>query len=72
MAKKAQNKGKQAVDNADHRTFLSLGEVGDTLRAYTETDPRFSYRSEAARHLIVLGIKADKRARDKALAAVKV
>lgn len=71
MAKKPENKS-NSDKNSDQRTFLSLGEVGDKLRAYTETDPRFSYRSEAARHLITLGMKHDKKAREKALAAVEL
>lgn len=52
----------------DYRTFLSLGEVGKQLETYQETDPRFKNRSEAARHLIPLGIKADRAKREKALA----
>ena len=65
---------KQAEDTnkADHRTFLSLHHVGPKLTAYANTDPRFSDRSAAARHLIEKGLKADKKDRAKAMDAVKV
>lgn len=53
------------------RTFLSLGEMSETLEIYATSDPRFDSRSQCARHLLELGIKADKKARDKALANVK-
>lgn len=56
----------------DYRTFLSLGDMGDKLESYAASDPRFKNRSAAAIHLLRLGMKADKRAREKALKSVKV
>lgn len=63
---------KKTPEKKDYRTWLSLEETGDRLEKYTETDPRFSNRSAAARHLIELGFKADKKAREKALASFKI
>lgn len=56
----------------DHRTFLSLADVGDKLEMYANTDPRFATRSACARHLIELGMQADKEARENALKSVTV
>lgn len=56
----------------DGRTFLSLGDMGDKLESYADSDPRFKNRSSAAIHLLALGMKADRSAREKALKAVKV
>lgn len=56
----------------DYRTFLTLHDTGERLEKYAGTDPRFSTRSECARHLIELGLKADKKAREKALAGVSI
>jgi len=53
--------------NYKAKSFLSLKELGPELETYAKTDPRFQYTSDAARHLITLGMKADKAARDKAL-----
>lgn len=49
------------------KSFLSLKELGPELEQYAQTDPRFQYVSDAARHLLRLGIKADKAQREKAL-----
>mgnify|MGYP000533640824 CR=1 FL=1 len=48
---------------------LSLKEVGPKLEAYAATDPRFKFPSDAARHLIKVGMESTKeiRARAKAL-----
>ncbi len=62
----------QTKKKKDYRTFLTLHETGDKLETYAGTDPRFTTRSECARHLIELGLKADKKAREKALAGVNV
>lgn len=53
--------------NDEYRTFLSLGDTGRALEVYANTDPRFKNRSSAARHLISLGMIADKENREKAL-----
>lgn len=58
-------------EKKDYRTFLSLGEMGDKLESYADADPRFKTRSACAIHLLNLGIKADQKARAKALASVR-
>lgn len=60
------------ISRKDSRTFLSLGEMALKLKDYTNTDPRFADRSKCARHLLALGMKADKKARKEALAGVSV
>ncbi len=56
----------------EYRTFLSLGEMGDKLESYADSDPRFKTRSACAKHLIELGMKADQKSRAKALAKVQI
>lgn len=60
------SKDKDKTPVEDSRTFLSLHDVGPELQEYANTDPRFPDRSSAARHLIRLGMKHDKKARAKA------
>lgn len=56
----------------EYRTFLSLGELGEKLENYADSDPRFKTRSAAAKHLIELGMKHDAKARAKALDKIRV
>ena len=55
------------IKQKEYRTFLSLGAIGSALERYADTDPRFKNRSSAARHLLTLGMQADKENREKAL-----
>ena len=64
---------------ADKKKFkdvhaLSLKEVGPELEAYASTDPRFKFPSDAARHLIKMGMENPKevRQREKALKEVNL
>lgn len=57
----------QKVNDDDPRAWLYLYEVKALLSRFTKTDPRFDNMSEAAKHLIPLGIEADKEDREKAL-----
>lgn len=66
-----QTKPAKPEKKEDYRTFLSLGEMGDKLESYADSDPRFKTRSAAAIHLLELGIKADRKAREKALKSVQ-
>ena len=61
---------KKPEEREEYRTFLSLGEMGDKLESYANSDPRFKTRSACAIHLLELGMKADKKAREKALKSV--
>lgn len=65
------NKG-TVKKKTDYRTFLSLGETGNKLEVYANTDPRFKGRSDCAIHLLELGMKSDEKARQKALDAIKI
>lgn len=56
----------------DPRTYVSLHDLGETVDMYARTDPRFNDRSECVRHLIRLGLEADKEARKEALDTIVV
>lgn len=56
-----------ATNDKDPRCFLYLKEVKPTLAEYSKSDPRFDNMSDCARHLIVKGIEADKKDREKAI-----
>lgn len=58
--------------DSEGRTFLYLGDMGAKLEQYATTDPRFTSRSETARHLLALGMKADRAERAKAIKNIPV
>lgn len=58
------------VNKEDPRTFLYLSGLKVRLVDYAHSDPRFESVSACAKHLISVGMDADKEDREKALKAV--
>ena len=58
------------VNREDPRTFLYLGVLKAELVDFAVSDARFESVSACARHLIKLGMDADKEDREKALKSV--
>jgi len=57
----------QETNDENPQAWLYLYEIKKVLCDFTKSDPRFGNISEAARHLIPVGIEADKEDREKAI-----
>ena len=58
------------VNKNSPKTFLYLEDLKIKLAEYADSDPRFSSLSACCKHLLNVGLKADKEEREKALKAV--
>ena len=58
------------INKDNPKTFLYLQDLKRKLAEYAASDPRFSSLSACCKHLLNLGLKADKEEREKALKAV--
>ena len=63
---------KKKYDYKDSRIFLYLGKVlKKRFVQYAESDPRFNSLSKCSIHLLNLGMKHDKKDRQKAMDSVE-
>ena len=58
------------INKDDPRTFLYLAGLKKIFVEYAQSDPRFDSLSACGKHLIELGMEADKEDRDKAIEGI--